>query len=251
MYTIIAVVILVAFFLSAAIRILNEYERGVIFRLGRVINAKGPGLIILIPIIDKMVKVSMRLVAMDVDPQDVITRDNVSVKVNAVIYFRVIDPTKAIVEVEQYNYAMSQLAQTTLRSVCGQAHLDELLSAREKINEQLQVILDTHTDPWGLKVATVELKHIDLPQEMQRSMAKQAEAERERRAKVINAEGEFQAAAKLAEASEVIENHPTALQLRYLQTMREMSAEQNTTTIFPFPIELFSAFTKSREKEDK
>jgi len=251
MYTIIAVVILVAFFLSTAIRILNEYERGVIFRLGRVIKAKGPGLIILIPLIDKMVKVSMRLVAMDVDPQDVITRDNVSVKVNAVIYFRVIDPTKAIVEVQQYDYAMSQLAQTTLRSVCGQVELDELLAAREKINEQLQTILDTHTDPWGLKVATVELKHIDLPQEMQRSMAKQAEAERERRAKVINAEGEFQAAAKLAQASEIIENHPTALQLRYLQTMREMSAEQNTTTIFPFPIELFSAFVKPREKEDK
>lgn len=251
MYTVIAVVILVAFFLSTAIRILNEYERGVIFRLGRVIQAKGPGLIILVPIIDKMVKVSMRLVAMDVDPQDVITRDNVSVKVNAVIYFRVIDPIKAIIEVEQYNYAMSQLAQTTLRSVCGQVDLDELLSAREKINEQLQTILDTHTDPWGLKVTTVELKHIDLPQEMQRSMAKQAEAERERRAKVINAEGEFQAAAKLAEASKIIENHPTALQLRYLQTMREMSAEQNTTTIFPFPIELFSAFVKPREKEDK
>ena len=251
MYTVIAVVILVAFFLSAAIRILNEYERGVIFRLGRVIKAKGPGLIILIPIVDKMVKVSMRLVAMDVDPQDVITRDNVSVKVNAVIYFRVIDPTKAIVEVEQYNYAMSQLAQTTLRSVCGQAELDELLSAREKINEQLQVILDTHTDPWGLKVTTVELKHIDLPQEMQRSMAKQAEAERERRAKVINAEGEFQAATKLAEASKIIESHPTALQLRYLQTMREMSAEQNTTTIFPFPIELFKPFMKLLDKEDK
>ena len=251
MYTVIAVVILVAFFLSTAIRILNEYERGVIFRLGRVIKAKGPGLIILIPIIDKMVKVSMRLVAMDVDPQDVITRDNVSVKVNAVIYFRVIDSIKAIVEVEQYNYAMSQLAQTTLRSVCGQAELDELLSAREKINEQLQVILDTHTDPWGLKVATVELKHIDLPQEMQRSMAKQAEAERERRAKVINAEGEFQAATKLAEASEIIEGHPTALQLRYLQTMREMSAEQNTTTIFPFPIELFKPFMKLLDKEDK
>ncbi|MBU4464083.1 MAG: slipin family protein [Desulfobacteraceae bacterium] len=251
MYTLIAVIVLVAFFLSTAIRVLNEYERGVIFRLGRVIKAKGPGLIILIPIIDKMVKVSLRLVAMDVDPQDVITRDNVSVKVNAVIYFRVIDPTKAIVEVEQYNYAMSQLAQTTLRSVCGQAELDELLSAREKINEQLQVILDTHTDPWGLKVTTVELKHIDLPQEMQRSMAKQAEAERERRAKVINAEGEFQAAAKLAEASKIIENHPTALQLRYLQTMREMSAEQNTTTIFPFPIELFKPFMKLIDKEAK
>ena len=251
MYTVIAVIILVALFLSSAIRILNEYERAVIFRLGRVIKAKGPGLIILIPIVDKMVKVSMRLVAMDVDPQDVITRDNVSVKVNAVIYFRVIDPTKAIVEVEQYNYAMSQLAQTTLRSVCGQAELDELLSAREKINEQLQVILDTHTDPWGLKVTTVELKHIDLPQEMQRSMAKQAEAERERRAKVINAEGEFQAATKLAEASKIIEGHPTALQLRYLQTMREMSAEQNTTTIFPFPIELFKPFMKLLDKEDK
>ena len=251
MYTIIAVVLLVAFFLSTAIRILNEYERGVIFRLGRVIKAKGPGLIILIPVVDKMVKVSMRLVAMDVDPQDVITRDNVSVKVNAVIYFRVIDPTKAIVEVEQYQYAISQLAQTTLRSVCGQVELDELLSAREKINADLQEILDTHTDPWGLKVTTVELKHIDLPQEMQRSMAKQAEAERERRAKVINAEGEFQAAAKLADASVIIEEHPTALQLRYLQTMREMSAEQNTTTIFPFPIELFKPFLKLIDNKDK
>ncbi|RZB35239.1 MAG: hypothetical protein SRB1_01007 [Desulfobacteraceae bacterium Eth-SRB1] len=251
MYTVIAVVMLVAFFLSTAIRVLNEYERGVIFRLGRVIKAKGPGLIILIPIIDKMVKVSMRLVAMDVDPQDVITRDNVSVKVNAVIYFRVIAPIKAIVEVEQYNYAMSQLAQTTLRSVCGQVELDELLSEREKINEQLQTILDTHTDPWGLKVTTVELKHIDLPQEMQRSMAKQAEAERERRAKVINAEGEFQAATKLAEASEIIKGHPMALQLRYLQTMREMSAEQNTTTIFPFPIDLFKPFLKLIDNKDK
>lgn len=239
MYTTIAIVVLVVLFLSAAIRILNEYERGVIFRLGRVINAKGPGLIILIPIVDKIVKVSLRLVAMDVDPQDVITRDNVSVKVNAVIYFRVIDPVKAIIEVENYQYAMSQLAQTTLRSVCGQAELDELLSAREKINSELQEILDTHTDPWGIKVATVELKHIDLPQEMQRSMAKQAEAERERRAKVINAEGEFQAATKLAEAAEIISEHPMALQLRYLQTMREMSTEQNTTTIFPFPMDLF------------
>jgi regulator of protease activity HflC (stomatin/prohibitin superfamily) len=189
-----------------------------------------------------MVKVSMRLVAMDVDPQDVISRDNVSVKVNAVIYFRVIEPIKAVVEVEDYTYAMSQLAQTTLRSVCGQAELDELLSAREKINSQLQEILDTHTDPWGIKVANVELKHIDLPQEMQRSMAKQAEAERERRAKVINADGEFQAAAKLAEAAEIIRDHPMALQLRYLQTMREMSAEQNTTTIFPFPLDLFKPF---------
>ncbi|MBN1930012.1 MAG: slipin family protein [Desulfobacterales bacterium] len=251
MFSLIAAIILIVFFLSAALRILNEYERGVIFRLGRVIKAKGPGLIILIPIIDKMVKVSLRLVAMDVDPQDVITRDNVSVKVNAVIYFRVIDPTKAIIEVEQYNYAMSQLAQTTLRSVCGQAELDELLSERDKINSQLQEILDMHTDPWGIKVANVELKHIDLPQEMQRAMAKQAEAERERRAKVINAEGEFQAAAKLAEASEIIEARPMALQLRYLQTMREMSAEKNTTTIFPFPIDLFRPLLNLIERTKK
>lgn len=244
MYTAIIIIILAVFFLSAAIRILNEYERGVIFRLGRVISAKGPGLIILIPIVDKMVKISLRLVAMDVDPQDVITRDNVSVKVNAVIYFRVIEPVKAVVEVENYNYAMSQLAQTTLRSVCGQADLDELLSAREKINTELQEILDTHTDPWGIKVATVELKHIDLPQEMQRAMAKQAEAERERRAKIINSEGEYQAAAKLAEAAEIIQEHPMALQLRYLQTMREMSAENNTTTIFPFPIDIVKPLTK-------
>jgi regulator of protease activity HflC (stomatin/prohibitin superfamily) len=240
----IAIVVLVIFFLSAAIRILNEYERGVIFRLGRVIKAKGPGLIILIPVVDKMVKVTLRLIAMDVDPQDVITRDNVSVKVNAVIYFRVIDSIKAIIEVENYTYAMSQLAQTTLRSVCGQAELDELLSEREKINNKLQEILDTHTDPWGIKVATVELKHIDLPQEMQRAMARQAEAERERRAKVINAEGEFQAATKLAEASVIIEKHPTALQLRYLQTMNEMATESNSTTIFPIPIELFKPFLK-------
>jgi regulator of protease activity HflC (stomatin/prohibitin superfamily) len=251
MYTVIAIVVLTVFFLSAAIRILNEYERGVIFRLGRVIKAKGPGLIILIPVVDKMVKVSMRLVAMDVDPQDVITRDNVSVKVNAVIYYRVIEPIKAVIEVEQYNYAVSQLAQTTLRSVCGQAELDELLSAREKINSQLQEILDMHTDPWGIKVTTVELKHIDLPQDMQRSMAKQAEAERERRAKVINAEGEFQAANKLAEAAEIIRDHPMALQLRYLQTMREISAEQNTTTIFPFPLELFKPFLAIIDKEKK
>ncbi len=251
MYTLITVVVVTIFFLSAAIRILNEYERGVIFRLGRVIQAKGPGLIILIPVVDKMIKVSMRLVAVDIDPQDVISRDNVSVKVNAVIYFRVIDPIKAIVEVEDYSYAMSQLAQTTLRSVCGQAELDELLSARDKINSQLQEILDLHTDPWGIKVATVELKHIDLPQEMQRSMAKQAEAERERRAKIINADGEFQAATKLAEAAEIIREHPMALQLRYLQTMREMSAEQNTTTIFPFPIDLFQPFLKIMDKEKK
>ncbi len=251
MYTVIAIIVLTVFFLSSAIRILNEYERGVIFRLGRVIKAKGPGLIILIPVIDKMVKVSMRLVVMDVDPQDVITKDNVSVKVNAVIYFRVIEPVKAIIEVEEYSYAMSQLAQTTLRSVCGQAELDELLSAREKINSELQEILDMHTDPWGIKVTTVELKHIDLPQEMQRSMAKQAEAERERRAKIINADGEFQAANKLAEAAEIIRDHPIALQLRYLQTMQEMSTERNTTTIFPFPIDLFKPFLELADKEKK
>ncbi len=248
LFTPVAIIVLIVFFLSAALRILNEYERGVIFRLGRVIAAKGPGLIILIPLIDKMVKVSLRLVAMDVDPQDVITRDNVSVKVNAVIYFRVVDPVKAIVEVENYSYAMSQLAQTTLRSVCGQAELDELLAEREKINTELQEILDMHTDPWGIKVATVELKHIDLPGEMQRAMARQAEAERERRAKVINAEGEFQAASKLAEASGIIERHPTALQLRYLQTMNEMSTESNTTTIFPIPLELFKPFLGLMDK---
>ncbi|MBW2411430.1 MAG: slipin family protein [Deltaproteobacteria bacterium] len=253
LFTPVAIIVLIIFFLSAALRILNEYERGVIFRLGRVIAAKGPGLIILIQLIDKMVKVSLRLVAMDVDPQDVITRDNVSVKVNAVIYFRVVDPVKAIVEVENYSYAMSQLAQTTLRSVCGQAELDELLAEREKINTELQEILDMHTDPWGIKVATVELKHIDLPSEMQRAMARQAEAERERRAKVINAEGEFQAATKLAEASEIIERHPTALQLRYLQTMNEMSTESNTTTIFPIPLELFKPFLRLMEngQDDK
>lgn len=242
MFTAIAIVILVVFFLSAAIRILNEYERGVIFRLGRVIKAKGPGLIILIPIVDKMVKVSLRLVVMDVDPQDVITRDNVSVKVNAVIYFRVIDTVKAVIEVENYNYAMSQLAQTTLRSVCGQAELDELLAEREKVNTELQEILDAQTDPWGIKVATVELKHIDLPTEMQRAMARQAEAERDRRAKIINAEGEFQAAAKLVKAAQAIESHPVALQLRYLQTVLEMSSESNTTTLFPIPLDLFKPF---------
>ena len=249
MITTITIVVLAVLFLSSAIRILNEYERGVIFRLGRVIKAKGPGLIILIPLIDKLVKVSLRLVAMDVDPQDVITRDNVSVKVNAVIYFRVIEPVKAIIEVENYQYAMSQLAQTTLRSVCGQAELDELLSAREKINAELQEILDTHTDPWGIKVATVELKHIDLPTEMQRAMAKQAEAERERRAKIINAEGEFQASEKLADAAQIIQEHPVAIQLRYLQTMREMASENNSTLILPFPMELVRPLISLFDKE--
>ncbi|MDJ0721702.1 MAG: slipin family protein [Desulfobacterales bacterium] len=244
LYQTIVIVVLVVLFLASAIKILNEYERGVIFRLGRVIRAKGPGLIILIPFIDKMVKVSLRLVAMDVDPQDIITRDNVSVKVNAVIYFRVIDPTKAIIEVEDYSYAMSQLAQTTLRSVCGQAELDDLLSGREKLNAELQEILDTHTDPWGIKVATVELKHIDLPQEMQRAMARQAEAERERRAKIISAEGERQAADRLAEAAAIIDQNPVALQLRYLQTVNEMATESNTTTVFPIPIDLFRPLIK-------
>ncbi len=248
MITIISGIILLVFFLASAIRILNEYERGVIFRLGRVIGSKGPGLIILIPIVDKMVKVSLRLITMDVDPQDVITRDNVSVKVNAVIYFRVMESVKAIIEVENYMYATSQLAQTTLRSVCGQAELDDLLAEREKINAQLQEILDTHTDPWGIKVSTVEVKHIDLPQEMQRAMAKQAEAERERRAKVINAEGEFQASTRLAEASTIMRDHPMALQLRYLQTLREISAESNSTTVFPFPIDLFKPFLSLVDK---
>ena len=246
MFYILAIVLIV-FFLSSAIRILKEYERGVIFRLGRVIKTKGPGLIILIPIVDKMVKVSLRLVAMDVPEQDVITRDNVSIKVNAVIYFRVMDPTNAIIEVENYLFATSQLAQTTLRSVCGQVELDEILAEREKINTQLQGILDKHTDPWGIKVTTVEVKHIDLPEEMQRSMARQAEAERERRAKVINAEGEYQAATRLAEAAGIIREHPEALQLRYLQTMREMSSEGSTTVLFPLPIDLLSSFVKKND----
>ena len=241
MFGILAIVLLI-FFLSAAIKVLREYERGVVFRLGRVINTKGPGIIIIIPIVDKLIRVSLRLVAMDVPPQDVITRDNVSVKVNAVIYFRVMDPNNAIIEVENYLFATSQLAQTTLRSVCGQVELDELLSERDKINATLQEILDKHTDPWGIKVSNVEVKHIDLPQEMQRAMARQAEAERERRAKVINAEGEFQAAAKLKEAAQMIQDFPYALQLRYLQTLREVSAENNSTTLFPIPIDLFKPF---------
>ena len=248
MQAVIAIVILIILFLASAIRILREYERGVIFRLGRVIDSKGPGLIILIPVIDKMVKVSLRLVAMDVPPQDVITRDNVSVKVNAVIYFRVMDPTKSVVQVENFLFATSQLAQTSLRSVCGEAELDELLSQRDQINSKLTDYLDQHTDPWGIKVSMVEVKHIDLPQDMQRAMAKQAEAERERRAKVINAEGEYQASNRLADAAEVISSHPMALQLRFLQTLREVSSENNTTTIFPVPIDLFTPFIKLAEQ---
>jgi regulator of protease activity HflC (stomatin/prohibitin superfamily) len=246
MFYVLAIVLLILF-LSAAIKILREYERGVVFRLGRVLKReKGPGLVIIIPIVDKLVRVSLRLVTMDVPPQDVITKDNVTLKVNAVIYFRVMDPNNAIIEVENYLFATSQLAQTTLRSVCGQVELDELLAERDKINTRLQSILDKHTDPWGIKVANVEVKHIDLPQEMQRAMAKQAEAERERRAKVINAEGEFQAAAKLKEAAAVIQDFPMALQLRYLQTLREVSAEGNSTTLFPIPIDLFEPFFKKK-----
>jgi len=228
--------------LTNMIRVLREYERGVVFRLGRLIGAKGPGLIILLPFIDRMVKVSLRMVVLDVPPQDVITKDNVSVKVNAVVYFRVMEPTKAVVEVEDYLFATSQLAQTTLRSVLGQAELDDLLANREKINSELQQILDKHTDPWGVKVSTVEVKHVDLPVEMQRAMARQAEAERERRAKVINALGELQASEKLAEAARIIGEYPVALQLRYLQTLREVAAENNSTTLFPIPIDLFKVF---------
>ncbi|GAB4268106.1 MAG: SPFH domain-containing protein [Deferrisomatales bacterium] len=232
--------------LASALRILREYERAVIFRLGRAIGVKGPGLIILIPFIDRMVKVSLRTVAHDVPPQDVITRDNVSIKVNAVVYFRVIDPMKAIVEVEDYLYATSQLSQTTLRSVCGQAELDELLSEREKVNRELQDILDRHTDPWGVKVSTVELKHIDLPGEMQRAMARQAEAERERRAKIIAAEGEFQAAEKLTAAAEKIGTEPTAIHLRYLQTLVEVSTGNTHTVVFPVPLDMMRAFLERK-----
>ncbi len=247
LYGVLAIVIVVVMILANAIRVLNEYERGVVFRLGRVIRAKGPGLIFLIPVIDRIQKVSLRLIAADVPPQDVITKDNVSVKVNAVIYFRVVDPVNAIISVENFIYATSQLAQTTLRSICGQAELDDLLSEREKINNQIQEILDRHTDPWGIKVSVVELKHIDLPQEMQRAMARQAEAERERRAKVIGAEGEYQAAARLADAAHIIQQYPVALQLRYMQTLREVASENNSTTIFPVPIDLFKPFISMAE----
>jgi regulator of protease activity HflC (stomatin/prohibitin superfamily) len=238
------VLIILFFFLLSALRILREYERGVIFRLGRLLGAKGPGLIIVLPGIDKMVRVSLRLIALDVPPQDIITKDNVSVKVNAVVYFRVIDPERAVTEVEDFLYATSQLSQTTLRSILGQAELDELLAEREKINSELQSILDQDTDPWGVKVTKVEVKHVDLPQEMQRAMAKQAEAERERRAKVIHAEGEFQAAAKLSEAASIISKNPGALQLRFLQTVSEVASENNSTTLFPIPIDLFEPFLK-------
>ena len=245
----IIILVLVVFFLFSAVKILNEYERGVVFRLGRALpHAKGPGVIILIPIIDQMRKVNLQLVTYDVPTQDVITRDNVSIKVNAVVYFRVLDPIKAIIEVQDFFQATALLAQTTLRSVCGQSELDELLSAREKINIKLAEILDQHTDPWGIKVTLVEVKAIDLPIEMQRAMAKQAEAERERRAKIIAAEGEYQAATKLFEAAKIMAVEPITLQLRYLQTLREIAAEKNSTTLFPIPIDLLTPFIKLADK---
>lgn len=245
------IIFFVIIILSSAIRILREYERGVIFRLGRLIPTKGPGLIFLIPIVDRIVRVSLRVVALEVPSQDVITRDNVSIKVSAVIYFRVIEAAKAIVVVENYLFATSQLAQTTLRSMLGQSELDELLSEREKINKRLQETIDTHTAPWGIKVSLVEVKNVDLPVEMQRAIAKQAEAERERRAKVIHAEGEYQASQRLADASKIISTSPYALQLRFLQTLTEVAAEKNSTIIFPVPIDLFKPFFELMEKAKK
>jgi regulator of protease activity HflC (stomatin/prohibitin superfamily) len=236
------IVFLIGIFFVLSVKVLNEYERGVVFRLGRIIGAKGPGLIILIPVIDRLVRIDMRTVTLDVPPQDVISRDNVTIKVNAVVYFRVVEPNRAVVEVENYLLATSKLAQTTLRSVLGQVELDELLSSRESINHRLQEILDNQTEPWGVKVSNVEVKQIDLPAEMQRAMARQAEAERERRAKVIAAEGEMQASQKLAEAAAVMEKQPISLQLRYLQTVREMSSEHTTTTIIPLPMDLIKPF---------
>lgn len=245
------IILLVVAVLASAIKILREYERGVIFRLGRLIGGngvKGPGLILLIPVIDKMVKVSLRTVVFDVPQQDVITQDNVSIKVNAVVYFRVVEPQKAVVQVENFLAATSQISQTTLRSVLGQSELDDLLSQREKINHKLQQIIDTNTEPWGVKVSNVEVKQIDLPQEMQRAMAKQAEAERERRSKVIAAEGEFQASQRLSDAAQILANQPSALTLRYLQTLREIATENNSTTIFPVPIDLLKPFLNREDK---
>lgn len=246
-------IVFVAFiilFLLSGIKILNEYERGVVFRLGRIIEPKGPGIRFIIPGIDKMLKIGLRLITLDVPPQDVITRDNVSVKVNAVVYFRVVDPVKAVIQVENYLYATSQLAQTTLRSVLGQVELDDLLSEREKLNIKIQEVLDKHTDPWGIKVSLVEIKFVDLPQEMQRVIGRQAEAERERRAKVINAEGEFQAATKLAEASDILSRNPMSLQLRFLQTLVEVSSEKNSTIVFPIPIDLLKPFLGKPSQND-
>lgn len=244
----IVVVVFLLFLILNAIRVLQEYERGVIFRLGRMIGVKGPGLILLIPIVDRMVKVSLRTYTMDVPPQDVITRDNVTLKVNAVVYFQVMEPQKAIVNVEDYFYATSMIAQTTLRSVLGQVDLDDLLSAREAINKKLQKIIDDQTEPWGVKVTVVEVKNVDLPAEMTRAIAKQAEAERERRSKVIHAEGEFQAAQKLADAGKVMETSSYTLQLRYLQTLTEVAAEKNSTLVFPLPIDLFTPFIEHYRK---
>jgi len=240
--------VIVIILIISGIKILKEYERAVVFRLGRMVGVRGPGIVYIIPGIEKMVKMDLRTVTMDIPPQDVITRDNVSVKVNAVLYFRVLEPSRAVVEVENYLFATSQLAQVTLRSVCGQAELDELLAERDRINSRIQEILDQQTDPWGIKVVLVELKHIDLPQEMQRAMAKQAEAERERRAKVIHADGEFQASQKLADAAEVIGKQPMALQLRFLQSLVEVASEKNSTTIFPVPIDLLTPFLKRNDQ---
>ncbi len=235
--------------IANSVRIVREYERLVVFRLGRLVGERGPGLVLLVPVIETAVKVGLRTVTMDVPPQDVITRDNVTVKVNAVVYFRVVDSRSAIVQVENYLYATSQIAQTTLRSILGQQELDELLSEREKLNQALQQVIDRQTEPWGVKVTTVEVKNVDLPVEMQRALARQAEAERERRAKVINAEGEYQAAARLAEAAAVIAREPAALQLRYLQTLSEVATENNSTTIFPVPIDLLGALMRTLEKK--
>jgi regulator of protease activity HflC (stomatin/prohibitin superfamily) len=240
------VILLVLYFFSAAIKILKEYERGVVFRLGRLIPVKGPGLVIIIPIVDKLTKVSLRTITMDVPSQDIITSDNVTVRVNAVVYFRPMDPAKAITEVEDYFFATSQIAQTTLRSVLGQSQLDDLLTKREELNKELQKIIDFQTEPWGIKVTVVEVKNVDLPEEMQRAIAKQAEAERERRAKVIHAEGEFQASQRLADAAKIIATEPAALQLRFLQTLTELAAEKNSTIVFPVPVDTIKAFLEKR-----
>ena len=245
----VVVVFVVLSILANSIRVVREYERLVVFRLGRLIGEKGPGLVLLIPVVDRAVKVGLRTVTMDVPPQDIITRDNVTVKVNAVVYFRVVDSRQAVVQVENYLYATSQIAQTTLRSILGQQELDELLSEREKLNLALQQVIDRQTEPWGVKVTNVEVKNVDLPQEMQRAIARQAEAERERRAKVINAEGEFQAAARLAEAAGVIAKEPAAMQLRYLQTLAEIATENNSTTIFPIPIDLLKVLSNLAAKQ--
>ena len=239
--------VIIILILASAIKVLREYERAVIFRLGRLIDTKGPGIIILIPFIDKMVRVSLRTIVMDIEPQDVITRDNVSIKVNAVLYFRVMHPEKAVVDVENYLFATNQLSQTTLRSILGQSDLDETLAERDKINQKLQQIIDEHTEPWGIKVSSVEVKQIDLPVEMQRAMARQAEAERERRSKVINADGEYQAAKKLSDAAAQMQDYPIALQLRFLQTLADVATEKNSTTIFPVPIDLLTPFMKQAQ----